>query len=434
MKKVYYIIILIFTYSNTSCQDTISGLRNPWLWPFTQTSIWNMPIGTNAIYEEANLEAADNVGFDIQHLLELSYDNPERDVLGSEVWGPGRCDGTTFLGFTLHVPDNWIVPDAGNSPYGLTPNSNFAFRLPDSDMVFEGNQVSRCVEAGPVYMPIWMQYPNNRKYQSIRGNGLIGGGQGASGMSALGGTIRKGEFISDNPIRHAIKINPWAAKYCYYTDTLPGYKWPAIGADSYAAEQYKGDNPNIVMGSLFAIQPQIKSETIGIQTLPGQKLFFTMQNYGVYFTEDAAWDTWDIIIERDAEKEFENTFGFSMTSETWKKELNKLMESLSVVSNNSSNQIGGGGTPMQPLAPNFYTLGIGKEAKIYETIKMYPNPLSSEYLYFDVFISFKIFTLQGNLVAIYKNVNAIRLNLPSGVYLVQISNGQFIDTQKLVIL
>jgi hypothetical protein len=355
MKTFPFLLLLLFTVFNVNSQDTLSGFRDPWLWPFSPNSIWNQPIGSNAIYVDANFQAAGHVGVDIQHILELHDHYPVRQVLGTEVWGPGRCNGTQQLGFSIPVPDDWIVPDAGNSPYGLTPNSNFALRMPDPDMVFEGSQVSRCQVAGPVHMPIWMQYPNNRKSQSIRGDGLNGGGQGASGMSALGGTIRKGAFISPDPIRHALKINPWAEKYCFYHDTLPGYKWPAIAADSYAWDRYRGDDPNIVMGSLFAIPPDVTIESIGIQTIPGKKLFFTMQNYGVYFTEDAAWDVWDLIVERGVELEFHNAFGFTMYSNTWKNEVNKLMKALAVVTNNTPDQIGGGGEPLQPLAPPFCT-------------------------------------------------------------------------------
>ena len=353
MKNLFFLPLFLFTVFNVNSQDTLNGFRDPWLWPFSPNSIWNQPIGSNAVYVDANFEAAGHVGVDIQHILELHDHYPLRQVLGTEVWGPGRCNGTQQLGFSIPVPDGWIVPDAGNSPYGLTPNGNFALRMPDSDTVFEGSQVSRCQEAGPVHMPIWMQYPNNRKYQSIRGDGLNGGGQGASGMSALGGTIRKGAFISPDPIRHAIKINPWAEKYCFYHDTLPGYKWPAIAADTYARDRYRGNDPNIVMGSLFAIPPGVTIESIGIHTIPGKKLFFTMQNYGVYFTEDAAWDVWDLIVERGVELEFQNAFGFTMYSNTWKNEVNKLMKALAVVTNNTPDQIGGGGTPLQPLAPPF---------------------------------------------------------------------------------
>lgn len=330
-----------------------NGARDPWLWPFSQHSIWNQPIGSGAVYQPVNFTAASNVGVDIQHILALNASDPSRSVLGSPGFGQGRCSGTDELGFQLNVPDNWIVPDAGNSPYGATPNSNFAFRVPASDTVFEGTQVSRCVEAGPLYLPDWMKYPNNRKHQSIKGDGLAGGGQGASGMSALGGTIRLGELVSAAPIRHAIKINPWAAKYCYYSNAVPGFKWPAVSADAYANTNYAGTNAQVVMGSLFAIPPGVTTGSLNITTAAGKKLFFTMQNYGVYFTDDAGWDTWDLIVERNAEVEFLTKYGFSMSSGTWKTEINKLMGALYVVSNNSAGSIGGGGTPLQPLAPLF---------------------------------------------------------------------------------
>ena len=78
-----------------------------------------------------------------------------------------------------------------------------------------------------------------------------------------------------------------------------------------------------------------------------------MQNYGVHFTEDAAWDTWDIIVERDAEKEFEKSYSYSMKSEIWRDEVNRLMQALYIVDNNGPNSMGGEGTPRQPLAPPF---------------------------------------------------------------------------------
>jgi len=199
-----------------------------------------------------------------------------------------------------------------------------------------------------------MKWPANRKYQSLKGDGMQGGGQGASGMSALGGTIRLGELVGDKPIRHVIKVNPWAGKYCHYSSAIPGWKWPAKRADGYAASGYNRDgDPDIVMGSLFAIPPDVTEQSLDLKTAPGKKLFFTLQNYGAYFTEDAAWDVWDLIVERDAEIEFENEYSFSMKSDTWKAELNKLMQAVHVITNNSSSSIGGGGTPLQPLAPDF---------------------------------------------------------------------------------
>ncbi|MCG8374699.1 MAG: hypothetical protein MI700_14245, partial [Balneolales bacterium] len=168
MKKLILIGGCLFLSCGTNDSNaTEEDIRDPWLWPFSSTSIWNMPIGDEAIYEPANFEDASNVGIDIQHLLLISENDPNRQVLNSPTWGPGRCSGETDLGFTLQIPDDWIVPDAGNSPYGLTPNSNFAFLLPDGETLFQSTQISRCEEAGPVYLPEWMKYEDNRNYVSI---------------------------------------------------------------------------------------------------------------------------------------------------------------------------------------------------------------------------------------------------------------------------
>jgi hypothetical protein len=73
-----------------SVADDFPESRDPWLWPFSASSIWNMPIGDGAIYKEANLESAEYVGVDIQHLLRLDPSDPQREVLDSPTWGPGR--------------------------------------------------------------------------------------------------------------------------------------------------------------------------------------------------------------------------------------------------------------------------------------------------------------------------------------------------------
>lgn len=358
MNRHLFFYLIFFAGTVLSCDtnnpDKEEEIRDLWLWPYATESIWNLPIGENAVYKPANFEAASNVGVDIQHLLITSASDPEQLVLSSPDFGSGRCTGTKNLGFSIRVPNNWIVPDAGNSPYGNTPNSNFAILLPNGTDVFEGSVIARCEQSGPIHLPEWMQYEDNRKVSSITSDGMQGGGQGASGMSALGGTIRLGEFTSNEHIRHAIKINPWAEKYVHYSEEIPGWKWPAIQADNYAPSLYNKDaDPDILMGSLFAIPPSITVESIGITTEPGKKLFFTLQNYGMYFTEDAAWNVWDIIVERDVEIEFEQEFGFSMSSQIWLNEMNKLMQSIHVITNNTPNTISGGGNRLQPLAPSF---------------------------------------------------------------------------------
>jgi hypothetical protein len=438
MKSITLLLVFILSAPGLAkAQETLTGSRDPWLWPFSQTSIWNMPIGSGAVYEPANLGAAAHVGADIQIILELKATDPERKALGSSAWGPGRCDSVNDLNFKLRVPDDWIVPDAGNSPYGLTPNSNFAFRLPNSDMVFEGSKVARCQVGGPVYFPDWMVWPNNRKQQDIKGDGLKGAGQGASGMSALGGTIRLGAWTSDEPIRHAIKINPWAEKYCYYSSSIRGFKWPAISADSYAAAEYKGTNPNIVMGTLLAIPPDVTEESLNLTTIPGKKLFFTMQNYGVYFTEDAAWDTWDIIVERDAELEFQSAFGFSMSSNMWKNELNKLIQALHVVTNNTPATIGGGGNPLQPLAPVFgnpSTNTIIEQGPLHNRINVFPNPVPNDIIHFSKTVDVEVFDMCGIMQNKFTKTQQIEIkHLTKGMYLLRIYSMDYPVQSTLIV-
>ena len=55
-------------------------------------------------------------------------------------------------------------------------------------------------------MSSFMKFPNNQKFADLRGDGVTNSaGQGASGMSGLGGTIRLGELTGERPLRHAIK-------------------------------------------------------------------------------------------------------------------------------------------------------------------------------------------------------------------------------------
>jgi len=263
------------------------------------------------------------------------------------------------------VPDDWIVEDAGDSnPFGLTPNSNAAFLLPDGDTLLQLVKVSRCAARGPVYAPDFTRFPDNRGMESVRGDGVSGGGQGASGMSSLGGTIRLGELTGDRPLQHAIKLNPWARKYLHYSLEVPGFRWPALAADNYAADPMIGYDPGsfgrasapwLVMGSLLAIPPSVRAEDLGLRTVPGRILFEALQNYGAYFTEDAAWDTWDLIVERGVPDEVAARTGSEIegVDGDFGYDLNVLVTYLSVVDDNTPTRIGGAGPPRAPLAPPF---------------------------------------------------------------------------------
>ena len=250
------------------------------------------------------------------------------------------------------MPNNLIVPDATEN---YQPNNAFAFLQPDGYTLIQGTALARCEAGGPVFGYAAPGYYRGH-LENICGSGITGG-QGGSGLSSIGGTIRLGELLpSSGPIRHALKLNLYAHRYLYASP--PGFRWPAIKADAYAfndssLRRYGGDNPSLVMGSLLAVPPTIQEQDLGLQTLAGQKLFQALQDYGGYIADDTARDAYAIAIETGVTEEFEATYGYSFRTRSgaFFEDVNRLFQTLHIVDNNSAEAIGGGGTPRQPLAP-----------------------------------------------------------------------------------
>ena len=317
--------------------------RDKYLWPFSSNSPWNMPIGSDAKYEPANIKSSPRLRVDEEYFFQLNADDPKRSVYAPNSWKK-RCFGQKkSMKISLPVPDDLIIPDAKK---GKTPNNASAFLMPDGKTLVQLEPLARCEPGGPIYG--WRYFPDI----DIYGDG-IGGAHFGSGLSSIGGSIRRGELIGDQPIRHALKVNLWAKKYLYFDKELPGYRWPADRADKYASKQYRGKNLELVMGSLLAIPPSVSAESLGLQTHPAQKLFYALQNYGAYVVDDTAWNAHGIPMERGVTKEFrkEYGFGFQKSGSPFYQDIMKLFSSLHIIVNNDPNHIGGGGEPLMPLAP-----------------------------------------------------------------------------------
>ncbi len=328
------------------CRITLSQTptRDKFLQPFLSTSIWNMPIGSDAHYVKANIGKSRQADADQEYFFQLNDKNPWRAVYAPGAWGEGRCTGTKYMDIALPIPDDLIIPDARNKPL-YTPNNASAFLMPDGRTLVQLSPLARCEEKGSIYG--W-RYHN----VDIYGEG-IGGAHFGSRLSSIGGSIRKGELINNKPIPHALKVVIWAEKYLYYDDKIPGYRWPANGADSYAAERYGGTNHALVQGSLLAIPPEITQKSLNLQTPAGKKLFDALQNYGAYVVEDSAYDAHYFAVEKGVTEEFREKYGYNFRTRSGKfyDDFMKLFEALYIVDNNSPNSIGGGGIPRAPLAP-----------------------------------------------------------------------------------
>jgi hypothetical protein len=335
-------LALVFSLPTLSQPPT----RDKFLWPFSSTSPWNMPIGSGAIYIPANIQKAQSAGADLEYLFKLKEGDPLRDLYEPGAWGVGRCTGTTLVGIApMPIPDDLIVSDATNVPYD-TPNNASAFLLPDGKTLVQIGPLARCQQGGSLY---GFHY---YKDEDIYGDGL-GGSHFGSGLSAIGGSIRKGELISEQPIQHALKVVIWGEKYFYYSQEIPGKRWPASLADNNAPNQYHGKNPALVQGTLLAILPNVTEESLNLQTPPAKKLFHALQDYGAYVADDAGWDCHYFGVEKGALEEFHDTYGYDFisTSGDFYEDFMKLFQALYVVDNNGPDSVGGGGTPRVALAP-----------------------------------------------------------------------------------
>ena len=300
-----------------------------------------MPIGSGAAYVPANIAPRQWITTDVEYLVFAKASDPVVPFYTNGVFGSGRCSTATFR-YNLNLPTDFVVPDAGG---GSTPNAVAAILAPDGRTLHQMNPVSRCSAGGPLTAG-WTA-PD----QDIYGDGMLGA-HGGSGLSSIGGSLRLGELTGSAPIRHALKVNLWAR--AALSPTGSGHRWPAVRADSSYTDSYGGSVPALRMGALLAIPAGVDVNGLGLQTAAAKKLAWTLQNYGAYVVDDTAWDADAFDSQSGVGTEFQRVYGMPIetSSGPWRDDVMKLFAALSVVDNNSPTSIGGGGTPLQPLAPD----------------------------------------------------------------------------------
>ena len=322
--------------------------REPLTWPFSQNSIWNMPIGSQAEYVDAKIDWVKHATADVDYFFVLDANDPLRPVFAPGNWGAGRSAGSEYRNIALPLADDLIIPDATDKN---TPNNAAALLMPDGRTLVQLNPITRDRKGSFVY-------GYRSANEDIYGPG-IQGGHGGSGLSSIGGSIRLGELLGAEPIRHALKINLFAEKFISFSQGPGGglgFRWPATRADGYAdSTTYDGAVPQLTMGALLAIPPHITPQSLDIQTEAGIKLFHAFQDYGAYVADNTNWDAHAIEVENGVLDEFESHYGYQFqgTSGSFYDDYMKLFSALNVVDNNGPNSIGGGGNPRGPLAPPF---------------------------------------------------------------------------------
>ncbi len=341
--------------------------RDPQQWPFAWNSIWNMPIGSGAQYVSAGIGRATQMGMTTdEDVLILRPTAPLKSVaLNDAGWDPSRTRcGSILAGqvvFSQQVPvPNDFRTDPGY--LGNTPNMSGAILMPDGVTIKQTQPLHVCGYGGTVTSQYAFPDDNIKTGDGIRG------AHGGSGMSSMGGTLRLGELVPGGVIRHALKLNIDGRYIAYNNDGTPGYRWPAVAADSCASSCYTGSVPALEMGALLALRPDFNVS--GLRTDAAKILAQAFLDYGGYLVDNTGWDVYAIEAEWGPNgrviDEFRNRWGFDFETGTlatctntsandckWAKDIADIFTNLAVVNNNSASSIGGGGALRQPCAPAF---------------------------------------------------------------------------------
>jgi hypothetical protein len=269
--------------------------------------------------------------------------------------GANRCAPTGGsiggLPITVPVPATYVVPNSNK-------NECAAFLLADGRTIAQVQPLALCTAGGNGTSVI--AFANVDLY----GDGITGS-HGGSGLSAIGGSIRLGELRpGQTGMRHAVKIDvddtTVLAKQTLLANT---FRWPAVTSDSGALASYGSANPSqysgMKMGALLAIPASVTLASLGLVSAPGLQLAWTLQNYGAYIV-DSCGAQYEISAEDgpagSKNAEFLADWGYPLddriaSNTPWTNDFQKCMVALQLVDNNSAVTIGGGGTPLQPLAP-----------------------------------------------------------------------------------
>jgi hypothetical protein len=337
--------------------------RDPLKWPFAHTSIWNMPVGSSAVYVPANLPAVPSNDpwapipeIDEEPIVLRPNASMTPVYFNNAGWtqGADRCPATGGLLTSVPIPSDFLVLNS-------RLNNSATFLMPDQRTLQQLQPLARCV-AGGLATSIAKFAPVD-----LYGNGETGS-HGGSGLSAIGGSLRVGELRPGKAApRHALKLDVDSREVlfrCVKTDASDCKRWPATASDSDAVGSYGTlkNNKNFAMrmGALLAIPVKTTIASLKLETEAAKQLAWTLQNYGMYIVDSTGGPSYFISAEEGTDgsfrKQFKSDWGFEFgqrvrDNTAWTRDMKKLLTALYVIDNNSPTSVGGGGKPLQPLAP-----------------------------------------------------------------------------------
>ena len=340
------VLAAAFAQSHPSVAVANTGLasgngRDAYTQPFSSTSIWNQPVGSNAMYVAARI-APPTIRALTPDQTVILMDPTAPATMLSKNGGQhsNRCTAGTPVA-VAPVPTSLVVPSSSS-------NNGYAFIAADGTTLVEGGAFARCSPGSPPTVG------SAKAFGSITGDGITGGA-GGSGLSTLGGVLRVNELVPGGAINHALRVNIDGE-----VDLMAGpggFRWPATREDRYGSTRYGGSNPALKMGALLALPASLDLSTLGLSG-PGLILAQALQHYGAYVSNDTARPVFSIDTQAGSAStiaQFQSAWGFpfqtaGVSGTPWTNDIMTILKNLDVVNNNSATSIGGGGTPIVPLS------------------------------------------------------------------------------------
>lgn len=215
------------------------------------------------------------------------------------VFASGDCGGA--IETTMYLPEEFSFPDLGEQY-----NNGIITALQPNGTVLEVNYMASCGDGS------WHGYvlPDSDPLDACDVGIDTTRWLGAHGGSHFTATqaIREGELTGSDPIGRPLPIEV-DNNHLYYGTS--GYRWPAASADSYAASEYSGAIPDLVMGSVLVL-PQGFDCTV-MTTVAGERLCEVARDHGFVIVDDSYGnDEVAFPITPEAQAEAESSLGCSL--------------------------------------------------------------------------------------------------------------------------
>ena len=293
---------------------TTGAPRDPAQHPFSVDSPANTSIGSGATFESASaLKTA-----------ALLTGSP---MVNAESWSIAVALATAadpvakVTNISNGVVRNFRVPSGAQVTAGT--DKHMTVVQPDAFTAFE------CYKMTQISATEWTS--TYIVQTDLRSNGLAAGAR-ASGISQVMGLIRTKE-VSSLSIPHTLALG------IPNSMLKSGPVWPARAQDADAAAQYAGPIP---MGTMFAIPPSVDLSSLGL-TPEGVALGRALQDYGAH-----------ILVRASTVALFAEPLSDPAAVRRMRTDFQqRLFPLLRAVTNNTADNVAGGGARRQPAAASF---------------------------------------------------------------------------------